>query len=384
MKVVQINTFSNKSTGTIMLDIHEALKKNNIESYVVWGRGRKARDEGEIYLNDKFGIYCHGLYTRFTDKTGFASKKSTQKLIERLEKIKPDIIHLHNIHGYYINIEILFNYIRKNNIKTIWTLHDCWAFTGHCSHFELVGCEKWKECCDNCEQKEKYPKSFVDNSKWNYQRKKELFDGLNITIVTPSKWLADLVKQSYLKQYEVKVVNNGIDTDIFKPRKSDFKKKFNIENKKVILGVASDWTKEKGLYDFYDLSEKIDDDVKIVLVGLNSKQMKEIPENIIGIERTENAQQLAEIYTAADIYFNPTYADNFPTTNLEALACETPVFTYNTGGSIECLDGNNGAITNLKDFSENYRKYLEQKFEINKVKTKLEMESDYINIYNNL
>lgn len=383
MKIVQINTFSNKSTGTIMMNIHNKLKEEEIESYVVWGRGRKAQDSAEIYMNDKIGIYWHGLYTRFTDKAGFASKRATRKLIKKLDKIKPDIIHLHNIHGYYINIEILFNYIKKNNIKVVWTLHDCWAFTGHCSHFELIGCKKWKECCNCCEQKSKYPKSFVDNSNWNYQRKKELFTGLNMTIVTPSKWLANLVKQSFLKQYEVKVINNGIDTNIFKPRKSDFRKKFNIEDKKIILGVASDWTKEKGLYDFYKLSKKLDDDVKIVLVGLNKRQVKEIPNNIIGIERTENAQQLAEIYTTADIYFNPTYADNFPTTNLEALACGTPVFTYNTGGSIECLNESNGKITNLTDFSENYKKYLKQEFEIDKVKTKSEMELEYITIYSN-
>lgn len=383
MKIVQINTFSNKSTGTIMMNIHNKLKEEKIESYVVWGRGRKAQDSTEIYMNDKIGIYWHGLYTRFTDKVGFASKRATRKLIKKLDKIKPDIIHLHNIHGYYINIEILFNYIKKNNIKVVWTLHDCWAFTGHCSHFELIGCEKWKECCNCCEQKSKYPKSFVDNSNWNYQRKKELFTGLNMTIVTPSQWLANLVKQSFLKQYEVKVINNGIDTNIFKPRKSDFRKKFNIEDKKIILGVASDWTKEKGLYDFYKLSKKLDDDVKIVLVGLNKRQVKEIPNNIIGIERTENAQQLAEIYTTADIYFNPTYADNFPTTNLEALACGTPVFTYNTGGSIECLNESNGKITNLTDFSENYKKYLKQEFEIDKVKTKSEMELEYITIYSN-
>ena len=383
MKIVQINTFSNKSTGTIMMNIHNKLKEEKIESYVVWGRGRKAQDSTEIYMNDKIGIYWHGLYTRFTDKVGFASKRATRKLIKKLDKIKPDIIHLHNIHGYYINIEILFNYIKKNNIKVVWTLHDCWAFTGHCSHFELIGCEKWKECCNCCEQKSKYPKSFVDNSNWNYQRKKELFTGLNMTIVTPSKWLANLVKQSFLKQYEVKVINNGIDTNIFKPRKSDFRKKFNIEDKKIILGVASDWTKEKGLYDFYKLSKKLDDDVKIVLVGLNKRQVKEIPNNIIGIERTENAQQLAEIYTTADIYFNPTYADNFPTTNLEALACGTPVFTYNTGGSIECLNESNGKITNLTDFSENYKSYLKQEFKIDKVKTESEMELEYITIYSN-
>lgn len=384
MKIVQINTFSNKSTGTIMLNIHNYLKKNNIESYVVWGRGRKAKNKNEIYMNDKIGIYYHGLYTRLTDKTGFASKRATQKLIEKLDKIRPDIIHLHNIHGYYINIEILFNYIKKNNIKVIWTLHDCWAFTGHCSHFELVGCKKWKEGCNNCKQKGKYPKSFVDNSKWNYQQKRELFTGVNMIIVTPSKWLSNLVKQSFFKCYKIKVINNGIDTNIFTKRKSNFREKYNLINKKIILGVASDWTKEKGLYDFYNLAKTIDDDVKIVLVGLNKKQIEEIPNNIIGIEKTENAEQLAEIYTAADIYFNPTYADNFPTTNLEALACGTPVFTYNTGGSIECLDENNGGITNFEDFNKNYKKYLNQKFEISRVKSKTEMELEYIELYNSL
>lgn len=381
MKVVQINTFSNKSTGTIMMGIHNALQNEEIESYVVWGRGRKSKNKNEIYMNDKIGVYCHALYTRFTDKAGFGSKRATRKLIKKLNKIKPDIIHLHNIHGYYINIEILFNYIRKNNIKVIWTLHDCWAFTGHCSHFELVNCEKWKTSCDNCIQTSKYPKSIRDNSNWNYLKKKEIFTGLNMTIITPSKWLANLVKKSFLNEYEVKVINNGINTDIFKPRPSNFKKKYSIEDKKIILGVASDWTKEKGLYDFYELAKKIDEEVKIILVGLNKEQLKNIPNNIIGIERTENAEQLAEIYTTADIYFNPTYADNFPTTNLEALACETPVFTYNTGGSIECLNEKNGKVTNLEDFEKNYKEYLKQNYTINKVKTKEEMEQNYIDIY---
>ena len=335
MKVVQINTFSNKSTGSIMMNIHNKLKNEGIESYVVWGRGRLEKEENEIFMNDKLGVYFHGLYTRITDKTGFASNTSTKRLLKKLDEIKPDIIHLHNIHGYYINIEMLFNYIKKNNIKVIWTLHDCWAFTGHCSHFEFIGCEKWKTRCNNCPQSKLYPKSFKDNSEWNYQKKKELFTGLNMIIVTPSEWLANLVKKSFLKEYEVKIINNGIDTDIFKPRESNFREKYDLQDKKIILGVASDWTKEKGFYDFIHLSKIVNNDEKIVLVGLNDRQLKKLPDNIIGIKRTENATQLAQIYTAADIYFNPTYADTFPTTNLEANACGIPVITYNTGGSPE-------------------------------------------------
>lgn len=386
MKIVQINTFSNKSTGTIMMNIHKRLLSEGIESYVVWGRGRDAKDDTEIYMNNKIGVYTHALHTRLTDKTGSYSKKSTRKLIEKLEQIRPDLIHLHNIHGYYINIEMLFNYIRKNNIKVVWTLHDCWAFTGHCPHFELIECNKWKEECYNCSQKNVYPKSILDNSKWNYQKKKELFTGLDITIVTPSKWLAELVKKSFLKEYEVKVINNGINTDIFKYRESDFKKKFNIEDKKIILGVASEWTKEKGLYDFINLSKIVDETVQIVLVGLNKKQIKQIPNNIIGIERTENAEQLAEIYSVADIYFNPTYADNYPTTNLEALVCGTPVITYNTGGSPECINETNGIVTDFEDFCKNYKEYINKEYSefTEKISNIENMNTEYINLYKTL
>lgn len=383
MKIVQINTFSNKSTGTIMMNIHNKLKNEGIESYVVWGRGRKAQDSTEIYMNDKMGVYRHALYTRLTDKSGFYSKNATKKLIKKLEEINPDLIHLHNLHGYYINIEMLFDYIRKNKIKVVWTLHDCWAFTGHCSHFEFIECNKWKDWCYNCPQKNIYPKSLYDNSKWNYLKKKELFTGLDMIIVTPSEWLAKLIKMSFLKEYEVKVINNGINTEVFKPRKSDFKEKYNIEDKKIILGVASDWTREKGFYDFIKLASIIDESIKIVLVGLNSKQLKQIPNNIIGIQRTENTKQLAEIYSAADIYFNPTYADNYPTTNLEALACETPVITYNSGGSAESINEKNGVVTTFDDFCINYKKYLNQKYSnfTDKISNIENMNSQYLNLY---
>lgn len=337
MKVVQINIFPNFSTGNIMMNIHKKLQQNNIESYVVWGRGREAKDGYEIYMNDKLGVYYHVIYSRLTDKTGFASKKSTIKLINKLDEIKPDIIHLHNIHGYYINIELLFNYIKKYNIKVIWTLHDCWAFTGHCAYFDYVGCNKWIKGCYKCPQLNRYPISFKDNSKDNFLKKRELFSNVNMTIITPSNWLANLVNKSFLNAYKTKVIYNGVDSKIFHYVKSNFRIDNNLENKKIILGVASTWDERKGLKDFIKLAKIIDSKTAIVLVGLNDKQISLLPNNIIGIKKTTNVKELVEIYSSADIFFNPTYDDNFPTTNIEALLCGIPIITYDTGGCRECI-----------------------------------------------
>ena len=341
MKIVQINTFSNGSTGNIMMNIHKELLKKGVDSYVVWGRGRKTQNQNEIYMNDKLGVYFHALYARLTGKVGFASKSATKKLIKKLDEIKPDIIHLHNLHGYYINIEILFNYIKENNVKVIWTLHDCWAFTGQCPHFTIRNCNKWKSQCYNCPMIHEYPKTIKDNSYWNYNKKKELFSNLNLTIVTPSEWLSKLVKESFLKKYEVKVINNGIDLNIFKKLdKKDlkFRKKYKLKDKKIILGVASPFTYKKGFYDFIKLSKVLNDNYRIVLVGLNKKQIRELPRNIIGIEKLNDYLQLVDIYNSADIFLNLTYEDNYPTVNLEAIACGIPVITYDTGGSTEFIN----------------------------------------------
>lgn len=339
MRIVQINSFSNGSTGKIMMSIHKSLINKGYDSYIIWGRGRKSNNYREIYLNDKIGVCFHVLYSRLTGKMGFASKYSTKKLIKILNKLKPDIVHLHNIHGYYINIEMLFNYLKNNNIKVVWTLHDCWAFTGHCPYFSFKDCQKWKNGCFNCPLLQEYPKTIKDNSKWNYIKKKELFTGFSdLMIVTPSKWLSTLIEYSFLKEYPLRVINNGIDTKIFKPISTDFRKKHNLENKRIILGVASVWDSRKGLNDFIKLSKVIDDNYVIVLVGLNRKQIKCLPNNIIGITRTENQLELAGIYSTSDILFNPTYEDNYPTVNIESLACGTPVLTYDTGGSPEFTD----------------------------------------------
>lgn len=387
MKIVQINTVPNGSTGTIMMNIHNELLKRGHDSYVVWGRGRKSNDNNEIYMGDKIGVYFHVLYSRITGKIGFASKRATKKLLKKLDEIKPDIIHLHNIHGYYINIDLLFNYIKNNNIRVIWTLHDCWPFTGHCTYFDLAKCNKWKKECMNCKQRSEYPKSYFDNSKWCFDKKRELFNKVEkLTIVTPSEWMASLVKKSFLKNYNVIIINNGIDTNVFKILDKDklaFRIKYNLENKKIILGIASPWSKRKGLDDFIELSKKISDDYKIVLVGLSKKQIKKLPNNILGIERTNNIDELVDIYNSSDMFFNPTYEDNYPTTNLEAICCGLRTITYNTGGSPESATIN-GQVTTKKDFIKNYKNIIKTK---NKTKffcfSKEKMCSNYLKLYEN-
>lgn len=338
-------------------------------------------------MNDNLGVKMHGVYTRITDKHGFASTIATKKLINWIDKINPDIIHIHCIHGYYLNIQLFFEYLREKNIKIIWTQHDCWAFTGHCAYFDSINCEKWKTGCYDCTQLNTYPASkILDNSKWNWENKKKLFTDLNITIVTPSEWLADLIKQSFLGNYPIEVIYNGIDTSIFKFTLSKFKDRYNIEGKKIILGVASEWTERKGLKDFIKLNNIIDKSkYKIIVVGVNDKQKNKMPKDIIAINRTNNVKELVEIYSSAYVFLNLTYEDNFPTTNLEALACGIPVITYNTGGSGESIN-NDGFIVKQGDLSEVIKdiekiKTLPSKKNIKRFDQKTMIEK-YLKLYN--
>lgn len=352
MKVLQINsTCGFGSTGRIAVDILNTVIENDGEGLICYGRGEAPSGVPSYKIGSEMLVRIHGVLSRVTDRQGFYSTNATKTLVQRIEEYDPDIIHLHNIHGYYLDIRVLFDYLKKCGKPIVWTLHDCWAFTGHCAHFTAVGCEKWKTGCNSCPSKKEYPQSLVlDNSEKNYNEKKELFTGLqNVTLVTPSKWLSDLVKESFLKEYTVKVINNGVNTDIFKPTESDFRKRYGIENKKIFLGVASVWQENKGLGDFIKLSKELPEDCKIVLVGLTETQMSMLPKEIIGLKRTENAKQLAEIYTAADVFLNPTYEDTYPTTNLEAISCGTPAVTYNTGGSPESLQDGRGITVKVGD-----------------------------------
>lgn len=340
MKIVQINQFSYKAAGNIMMNLHKSMLAQGIDSYVVWGRGREPIGNREYKMTNSLDVAIHGVYSRFSDRTGFASSTVTRRLVAWLSKIKPDIIHLHCIHGYYLNIKILFDYIRQNNIRVVWTQHDCWTFTGHCAYFDAVGCEKWKTGCFDCPQLNTYPKAFVDNSKKNWLEKKSFFSGLNIQIVTPCEWLKKKIEQSFLGCYPIKVIYNGIDLSKFKKIDSeDTKKRLGLLGKDVILGVASEWTERKGMKDFIALDNMIDHSkYQILLVGVTKKQQRDLPSTIRSIERTENVQELVKIYSTASVFFNPTYEDNFPTTNLEAIACGTPVVTYRTGGSPESVE----------------------------------------------
>jgi putative colanic acid biosynthesis glycosyltransferase len=347
MRILQINTTVNfGSTGRIAEDIGKVLIANGHESYIAYGRGNQTSESKLIKIGTQKDIILHGLKTALVDRHGFGSKEATQKLIAQIEKIQPDSIGLHNIHGYYLNIEVLFNYLGTKNIPIVWTLHDCWAFTGHCTYFDSVGCQKWKIQCEKCPKKSFYPTSYlIDNSKKNYLDKKKLFSKVaNGIVITPSQWLKNLAEESFLK-YPVTNIYNGIDLQVFKPQLDVrlIKEKHQITTEKIILGVASIWDERKGLNDFIAL-QKIVSNSQILLVGLSEKQIKQLPTGIIGIKRTENIEELAALYALAEVFVNPTYQDNFPTTNLEALACGTPVITYNTGGSPEAIDELTGKI----------------------------------------
>ena len=355
MKVLMINTVCGiSSTGRICTDLAAALEAQGHEIKIAFGRAEVPGkfQKYAVRIGGYLSVKCHALGTRLFDGSGFGSRKATQRFIEWVKEYDPDVIHLHNIHGNYLNIEILFDYLRTCGKKIFWTLHDCWAFTGHAAYCEAAACERWKDGCFDCPKKKDYPISITDNSRKNWIRKKEIFSGIpNLILITPSKWLADLAGQSFLSQYEVKVINNGVDINVFKPTESDVKRRLKIEDKKIILGVAAFWEERKGLTDFYTLAKKLDDRYRIVLVGLSKKQIDCLPDGITGIERTGSVQALAELYSAADVYFNPTYEDNYPTTNLEAIACGTPVVSYKTGGSGESAEIYGKAI-NKGDLSE--------------------------------
>lgn len=343
MKVLMINSVCGiRSTGRICTDLAKELEAQGHEVKIAYGR-ETVPEQFQTYavrIGTDLDVKVHGIRTRLLDDHGFGSKRATANFLKWADSYAPDFLWLHNIHGYYINIELLFQWIKtRPQMQVQWTLHDCWAFTGHCVHFMVENCEKWRTGCCGCPQRGRYPASLcVDRSRLNYLRKKELFTGVSsMKLITPSKWLADLAQQSFLREYPVEVRYNTIDTEIFKPTASDFRSRYGIGDKKMILGVASAWGERKGLKDFIRLTDMLDPSYVIVLVGLSDAQMKLLPPGVIGIRRTNSPRELAEIYTAADVFFNPTYEDNYPTVNLEAQACGTPVVTYASGGSAETL-----------------------------------------------
>lgn len=311
------------STGKICQQLATELKSQGNDVKIAFGR-EKAPDNFPIAtynMGTKKINVRSGLSVRFFDNEGLNNRKETKEFLAMATNYNPDVLWLHNLHGYYINYKLLFDWIKSRpQMEVRWTLHDCWSFTGHCAHFTYVGCEKWKTGCENCPQKGIYPKSILfSRAKKNYEDKKKAFTGVqNLTLITPSKWLADLTRESFLKDYPVEVHPNTINTEIFKPTESDFREKYGLQDKKIILGVSAVWNERKGFDDFKELAGKLDDSYKIVLVGVNEVQAYQLPDRILGIMKTENATELAGLYTTADVFVNPTYEDTYPTVNLEA------------------------------------------------------------------
>lgn len=360
MNIIALNSVHNGSTGNIMRRIAKCARENGAEvitfSTYNYSISRNIADifkneqlpelEGHIYYGSKVERAFHVIAGILTGFNGYFSFFSTLRLLRKIKTVKPDIIHLHNIHQYCINFPLLFNYINKKKIKVVWTFHDCWPITGHCAHFDMVNCEKWKTGCNHCPIYQYYPKSIWDNSKIMYRKKRELFSSIDdLTIVTPSNWLNNIVSKSYLKEKTIVTIHNGINLEVFKPIRTEKR-----NEKCILLGVASSWDETKGLDVFIRLAETLPmEKYEIIMVGTNETIDRMIPKSIISVHKTDNQDELAKIYSRADYFINPTREDTFPTVNIEALACGTPVITYDTGGSPEIIDSSCGIIIKKND-----------------------------------
>lgn len=363
MKVFFLNAVCGTgSTGNLVAGQIRQLRQNRDRGLAAFGVGeaKKVQPEECFKFNTKAGYYLHNALARLTDHTGLYSRRQTRKLVRKLKRYDPDVIHLHNLHGYYVNYEILFRCLKKLDRPVIWTLHDCWAMTGHCTHFVGAGCEQWKTGCRTCPLLREYPICYTRGDvRGNYRRKKKAFTSVeNLVLVSPSRWLGDLAQASFLGKYPVRVIPNGIDTEVFRPRESRIRQQPGLEGKKILLGVANVWSGKKGLEDFYRLAQMLPEEYQILLIGLNEQQIRELPDGIIGICRTESPQVLAEYYSAAHVFVNPTYEDTYPTVNLEAQACGTPVVSYDVCGCPETIQPGCGQTVPCGDLQELHRAVL--------------------------
>ena len=357
--VLRVNT----STGRIMQEIGELAMQHGWRSCIAYSKGRdgiKSCQSEVIPVGNKWSTIWHGLETRLFDRHGLASNEATRLFVKQIQELKPDVIHIHNIHGYFLNYQILFDFLAKSNIPVVWTVHDCWLYTGHCYYYSYAGCNKWQTGCGHCPQKKEFPASWlIDRSHQNYDDKKQAFTSLpldQLTIVPVSEWIRKEMQHSFFRNNQFHVIHNGINTNIFNIYNPEqVKQKYGLNGKHILLGVASIWSREKGFDDCIQMADLLHPDEMLVLVGVRPEQQKKLKKNMLGIPRTENIHQLAELYAAADAFINPTWQDNYPTVNLGAIACGTPVVTYRTGGSIEAITDQTGFIVpqgNVKEMLE--------------------------------
>lgn len=353
-KLLQINITANwGSTGKIAEAINLAAQRKGWECSTAYGRWANPSKFPTYKVGNKWDMYVHYFENRIFDREGLSSRKATKALIRHIEQLKPDVISLHNIHDHYLNYELLFRYLNKTDIKVVWTFHDCWAFTGHCFHFVTKDCMRWKTGCHDCPLHHLYPNTVLDRSVKNYALKKELFSAnKNLAIVACSDWLGDFVRESFLGDKRLEIIHNGVDLMVFRPQEGKESRESKEGERRVfkIIAVSSVWYPNKGELDIYKLRTMLpEDEYEITMVGLSAEQAKNLPKGIRGIQRTQNVQELAQLYSEADVLINPTYEDNFPTVNIEALACGTPVITYKTGGSPEAVDDKTGIVVEQGD-----------------------------------
>ena len=361
-KLLQINPVIrvNTSTGRIMQEIGELAMQNGWECHIAYSKGRDGIRECRsdiVPVGNIWSTAWHGIETRLFDRHGLASSHATRQFVRKIEEISPDVVHIHNIHGYFLNYQILFDYLSKAGIPVVWTVHDCWLYTGHCYYYSFAGCDRWQTGCHHCPQKKEFPTSlFCDRSRRNFEDKKAAFTSMpldRMIIVPVSEWIRNEMRRSFLSAYPFRVIHNGINTDIFNIYDDrQVRKTFGLGNRHILLGVASIWSREKGLDDFIRMAGMLNEDEVIVLVGIKPEDRKRLPDNVVGIARTENIRQLAELYAAADVFVNPTWQDNYPTVNMEAIACGTPVVTYRTGGSVEVITPATGMIVEQGNLNE--------------------------------
>ncbi len=421
MKYLFINSVAGfGSTGRLAVESCRALMAQGHQCVLAYGRAcGDCADVPTVRIGSDLACRIHGLESRLLDDQGFGSRLATRRFLKWVEAYDPDVVWLHNLHGYYLNLPQLFAYLRRRNKRVVWTLHDCWAFTGHCAYFDYVQCQRWKPGCHHCPEKHAYPKSLLldgsrrnyrkkrelftslsqcqrwkpgchhcpekhaypkslllDGSRRNYRKKRELFTSLSqMELIVPSHWLERRVKQSFLGQYPVQVRYHQVDRTIFRPRASTFRQDHHLEGKTILLGVASVWDRRKGLSDFLELAGQVDRTIfrprastfrqdhhlegktillgvasvwdrrkglsdflelagmleeryAVVLVGLNPQQRQNLPENVLALPRTATVEALAEIYSAADLFLNPSVEETFGMTVLEAQCCGTPAVVY--------------------------------------------------------
>ena len=348
MRVLFVNlVYGVGSTGKIIADIADLLRKGGSDVRILYGAGADSSDADARRTAGRLEYYAHNALSRLTDHAGLYSRAATRRMIREIKTFQPDLIHLHTLHGFYVNYEMLFRFLKGSGIPVVWTLHDCWPFTGHCTHFSQIKCTQWQTECQDCRLLRRYPHCYGKGDvRRNFRRKKDAFTGVkNLVITTPSQWLAGQVALSFLRDYPRMVIPNGIDRTVFRPQASDLRKSYRLEDKKIVLGVASTWSAQKGLPDLLALADRLGADYQVVLIGLTAQQLPHVPPNVLGLPRTANQTELAQWYTVADVFVNPTYEDTFPTVDMEAQSCGAPAAVYETDGCPETLVTGNSVLT---------------------------------------